>query len=196
MHFKFTLTAQTKILLIVLFLVLLLGGGVYYLKNQPGGIGVITPPKMEEIKKTFVPKTASMALTTSVPSAKVGQPFEVVLSYSTTDVAIAAFDAVVSYDPSVLRADEIRVGTVFSTYPRKLIDPEKKRLIVTGVQTDPEQNLASASGRLATLVFTPLKSSTTKLEFTVDGDKYTNMMNKTPKNVLGKAEGITIEVER
>jgi hypothetical protein len=65
---------------------------------------------------------------------------------------------------------------------------------VTGVQTDLAQNLASASGELTTLVFTPLKSGTTKLEFVVDGDKYTNMMNKTPENILGKTEGVEIQI--
>jgi hypothetical protein len=166
---------------------------MFYFKNQRDKEMVAVPLS----EKKVVPSSATtiMKLTAPAVAVKIGQTFNVSIAFSDDRTDFSAFDAVVSYDPEMIRVDEIRPSNIFQTYPRKLIQKDRKRLIVTGVQTDLAQNLSAPNGELAILVFTPLKPGKTKLDFMVDGDRYTNMMNKTPANVLEKAEGVEIDIQ-
>ncbi len=139
-------------------------------------------------------KTARLSLTALNAKPKVGEQVVVSLEFQNQTPNIISFDAVVQYDPEVLRIDEIKPKTVFSLYPRKLIEDDKKRFIVSGFQQDLKQPLSLSNGSLAEVLVTPLKSGKTKLEFLVEGTKYTNMLDSKSENILGKTEGLEIEI--
>lgn len=167
---------------------------IFFIKWQQGEqIIPLKPPTFPQIIAPDV-KTAEMKLVSSSTSMKVGENFKVSIMFQNKTAAVGSFDAVVSYDPDVLRADEIVPSTVFPLYPRKLIEDFNKRVIVTGVITDLNTNLPVASGELATVSFTALKSGRTKLDLLVEGDKYTNVMNKKPENILKSATGVDIDI--
>lgn len=159
-----------------------------------------TPEQISQIQVPALPfisgpaQTVKLSLTTLNPKPKVGEQIVVNLEFQSPTPNIISFDAVVSYDPEVLRVNEINPKTMFSLYPRKLIEDDKKRFIVTGIQTDLKQALPFVSGPLAEVLVTPLKSGKTKLEFLVEGAKYTSMLNSKAENILGKTEGLEIEV--
>jgi hypothetical protein len=168
---------KTKVLLVVLFLVIISAGVVMYVRR------VVVPSQ-----------TAKFSLTTQTAKPRIGEQMIVKIEFMSRVAEIVSFDAVINYDPAILRIDEIKPTTVFSMYPRKIIESDKKRFVVSGLQEDLTKPLLLSSGSLAEVLITPLKSGKTKLEFLVVGSKYTNMLNSKEENVLGTTEGVELEV--
>jgi hypothetical protein len=186
--------ARIRLLIFILALGAVAISSLFYLKYMQGDqIIPIEPPQFPKIG-IGTQKSAEMKLVASAEKTRVGTPFSVSLLFTNDTPQIAAFDAVVSYDPDMLRVDEIVASDIFSLYPRKKIEDFKQRFIITGVQTDLKMPLKSANGELATISITPLKSGTTRLDFVIEGDKYTNIVNSKPENILRKATGVEVNI--
>lgn len=176
-----------KIIIICIILLFVIAVAIFFLwptvqKNVPLPIFKTTA------------KTVLLKLDSSVDQTIVGKQFEVDLYFSSETNDVSSFDAVVTYDPEIVRVDEIKGSDMFPFYPRKLIEDFKSRFVVTGVQKSLKSELKAKSGIAAQVLVTPLKTGKIEFQFLIDGDKYTNVMNRNLENVLKSAVGTEVEV--
>ena len=80
------------------------------------------------------PSLPSFTLSPNQGEFTTGQEFslEIILK---ANKEINAADAVLVFDPEILEAVTLKPGTIFPLYPRKNIDLEKGRAVITGVKT-------------------------------------------------------------
>lgn len=181
MHFELILTAQKKVLIALGFIV---AGALVFSYFY---FGRSTTPKLNG--------TAKLQLEADAGTVTVGQQFKLTLFFSNPAPEVASFDAVVTYDPEKVRVDEIKTVDLFQFYPRRLIEDFKNRFIVTGIQTDAKASLPRATGAVAEVLVTPLRSGKAQFQFLIDGDKYTNVMNQQLANILGEVKGTEVTVQ-
>lgn len=168
-----------KFLLVALAAIILIAGAATYFAFS---------------KKVKSQQSAVLKLSSSTDRPAVGAPFTIVLSYANAKPDAVSFDAVVNYDPEVLRIDDIKTKGIFAFYPRKLIEDYKNRFVITGANFDLKNEIPPASGVLAEITVVPLRVGRTKLEFLTDRDQ-TTVVNKLAKNVLERAEGLELEIK-
>lgn len=143
----------------------------------------------------FEKPEAELNLKLNQENVTLGESFSVFIFYKTKTLDISSFDAVVAYDPESIRVDEIKTSDVFPQYPRKLIEDFKSRFVVTGVQTNLKNKLKASNGELAEIAVTALKPGNTKLNFVIDGQKFTNMANSKMQDVHLKTNVLDVEIK-
>ena len=176
-----------KVIIIFIFLLLTIAAATFFL--LPSFRKAVPLPVFRAVKKTVVLK-----LNSEVDKSVVAQPFKLFLYFTSENTDISSFDAVVTYDPEMVQVDEIRQTDVFPFYPRKMIEDFKSRFVITGVQQSLKSELKVKNGELAQISVTPLREGSAEFNFLVDGDKYTNVMNRALENVLQNAVGTTVEI--
>jgi hypothetical protein len=140
--------------------------------------------------------SSELKLVSASNNVKVGEQFMISLSFKNLDTDVASFDAVVSYDPTAVRIDEIKPTNIFPVIARKLVEDFKSRFIVTGVQKEAGQKLSVSEGELAEIMITPLKPGKTSFSFIVDGRKYTNMASTASQDIPLKTNTLEVTVEQ
>ncbi len=146
-------------------------------------------------KNAKTEKNAVMQISASTNNPQIGTPITLILSFSAPSAKLFSFDAIVNYDPEVLRIDSIKTKSIFPFYPRRLIEDYKNRFIITGINMDRKNPLSAAGGVLAEITAMPLRTGKTRLEFLFDGGNFSNLIDSNDKNILEKAEGIEIEIK-
>lgn len=174
---------------VIIFVVLLLALVVALFFFWPTVGRAVPLPVFRTVEKNVVLK-----LNSEVDKTVVAKPFKLFLYFTSQSGDISSFDAVVSYDPEIVQVDEIMAGDTFPFYPRKLIEDFKSRFVITGVQQNLKNELKVKSGELAQISVTPLRAGRAEFIFLVDGDKYTNVMNRALENVLQNAVGVNVEI--
>lgn len=158
------------------------------------GIVFVFSLKTKNTINIFRKPEGELKLVTAATSVKVGEPFTFSLFFNNKDTDVVSFDAIVSYDPEVLRVDSITTTNVFPVYTRKLIEDFKSRFIITGVQTNLKNNLSVSQGELAEITATPIRAGETTLSFIVDGNKYSNLTKSNLESIPLKTNSLKVNV--
>jgi len=159
------------------------------------GLFVIFSLKMKKQNIVKSPGQTEIILTSATKNAEVGVPFKFSLFLKTTRHDLASFDAVVTYDSTLIRIDTINTFNVFPQYPRRLIEDFKNRFIVTGIQTDLTHEFVLKSNEVAEITATPLKSGNAKFQFAVDGRKFTNVSSFKAEDVPITTNELEVNVQ-
>lgn len=170
------MSARTKVIIAIFIIVL--------------SVFIIFFLKLKKSEKT----AAKLTLVSASKTVTVGQDFKFSLFFKSQDRDISSFDAVVSYDPEVVRIDEITTSNIFPVYTRKLIEDFKSRFIITGVQTDLKNRLLVSEGELAEITATPLKAGKAVFGFIIEGRKYTNMVKSNLENIPFSSNTLEIPI--
>lgn len=151
---------------------------------------IIVSLKLKKSEKTV----AELTLVSASKSATVGQTFKFSLFFKTQNPDISSYDAVISYDPELVRIDEIKTSNIFPVITRKLIEDFKNRFIITGVQTDLKNRLLVSEGELAEITATPLKAGKAIFGFIIEGRKYTNMVKSNLQDIPFSSNTLEIPI--
>ena len=170
------------IFLLVLF-VLGTGLGIMVARNRDTKtdttVGDATPAPAESTK-------TELALNPSTGTLKVGEVLPI--SVKISKEAVQAVDVVVTYDPAVFSAGNIKPGD-FPKILRQTITPGR---IVVSTSVSPDNPTAMTDGIVFTFSLTALKQATTT---TVDFDASETITAKSGVNTLGTTSGSEFKVE-
>ena len=148
---------------------------------------VYSQPRIES-KATTPPYFASFLLSPAQATMTVGELWGVEILLSTNEAKVDGADAILRYDPRMLRVLELQKGDLFEEYVAESVDGVKGEIRLSGLTFDPRPK----TGILGTILFEPLSQGTTVVffEFTPGATKDSNV-------ALGGAGGVDIlkEVE-
>lgn len=138
------------------------------------------------------PKLTQIALQTDKTSVKVGEKFTVsinILSDKSTD----GTDLIINYDPKLLLAEPVILGTLYNEYPINTIDVKVGKVTISGISTETDR--INPNGLFGSIVFTAKApgSSGISLEFTPGSTVDTNVIEQgTGKDVLESVKNVNI----
>lgn len=118
------------------------------------------------------PPPSSLTLSPSKGSYRVGQTFEVKIVLKTAEEVNGA-DALLSFNPKVLRVVEIKEGPAFPLYPRKKADQQKGEIKITGVKAKRDGRIFTQPLTFATIVFKGKERGVAKVNFVFKKGKTT-----------------------
>lgn len=135
------------------------------------GIGLVTarktppPPspavRLPEPIAVPTPIPASFRLEPSAKTLKVGETLSLSLSLTTGNFPADAVDAILTYDPTLFKAEKILPGKIFSQYLIKQIDNKKGRVQLSAAAELKEGKITSFSGQgeYGAITFRALKAT-------------------------------------
>lgn len=179
---------QLFIVILVLVIMVEIALGFYLFK------GKITPPAPVSLPKVQEEYSGRLWLEPSNLSVGVGEIFQIKIMFNAAANPVNALDAILSYDPDLLQLleEDIIPGTIFPFYPRKLIEPEKGRLVLTGVQLEKTREALIGDQTFALINFKALKKGSAQIEVAQGS---TIIAAETSWNLLGEASGSQIEIK-
>lgn len=116
-----------------------------------------TPAKVHAVVPSLLFEPASI-------SAQVGEDFTASIFVETAGQNISGAGAKIIYDPTYLTAKSIDPTDLFVDYPATIIDPDNRRLTISGIASSPTDQF-SGKAAFADVTFTPLKTGTSQLTF-------------------------------
>lgn len=119
-----------------------------------------------------VKNTATLALSPSSGTYSVGNTFNIDIMLSTGQYQIDSTDIVIHYDKDVLQANALTPGSIFTSYPRAVIDPTLGTIELTGqiAAVDNPQPFSGQDLIMGTITFEPLQAnSQTNVTFEFNG---------------------------
>lgn len=142
-----------------------------------------------------IPPPGVMEVKTDKKDLAVGESVKatVTIKLAGEDGLVSGADAILTYDPALLSADEVQTLTMFANYPRKTVDNVNGKIIVTGFGQG--QNMTA--GAFFDVQFSAKKSgrTTVKIDFAPGSTNRSTIAQKgTGKNILGRVEGANIKI--
>ncbi|MBI2018621.1 hypothetical protein HYS96_02835 [Candidatus Daviesbacteria bacterium] len=140
------------------------------------------------------PQPTQIELRTDKTSVKVGEKFTVsinMLSDKSTDGA----DLIINYDPKLLLAEPLTLGTLYNEYPKNTIDARAGKITVSGISTATDG--IKPNGLFGSMVFTAKGQgqSSISLEFTPGSTVDTNIIEQgTGKDILEKVKNVEVTI--
>ena len=135
------------------------------------------------------PSLASLSLVPKNQSLKMGDTFLVTINFKTGDNKVDTVDAVLTFDPEVLVAEEISEGMFFAEYPIKKIEDGKVYLTGTIGAGDKQVGGAKGEGALASITFKALKTGSVNVSL-----DQTSLVAVKGEDVLGETRGASFEI--
>lgn len=133
--------------------------------------------------------SASLRLSPTSGVLVPGELVEISILLSTNGAKVDGTDAVLRYNPRMLKVSKLEEGTLFEEYIQEAVDETEGRIKLSGLTFDPQPK----NGTLGTILFETLKEGTTTVFF-----EFTPGLTKGDSNVaLSGAGGVDIlkEVE-
>lgn len=153
-----------------------------------------------QISQTVLPpatksQPTQIELQTDKTSVKVGEKFTVSI-YMLSDKSTDGADLIINYDPKLLLAEQVILGTLYNEYPKNTIDVKESKVTVSGIST--ETGGIKPNGLFGSIVFTAKApgSSGISLEFTPGSTVDTNVIEQgTGEDVLEKVNNLEVQIE-
>lgn len=197
-----------KILIIIaaLLIVLIVGGGGYFLfsKQLKKNLKQLNRElvkqeakpslKPREIKLADQPKVepqTSFYFKTDKTTYKVGEIFEIKIYINALGEKVDGAEFVLQYDPQLIEVDQPKLGTFFSLYPQKIVDPQKGTVRIIALQK-PSENKNLNEELMVTLSVNPKQSGTINFSFVKEK---THIAGYGGQELLKEANPLTIIVE-
>lgn len=117
----------------------------------------VTPPVTTALAKS----SASLYLSPPQKTLALGEIFEVAVLLATEDAKVDGVDAVLNYNPKMLKVLEIEKGRLFEEYIPEKVDKEKGRILISGLTFYPREK----TGTLGRILFETLKEGATTVFF-------------------------------
>lgn len=129
----------------------------------------VTPPVTTALAKS----SASLYLSPPQKTLALGEIFEVAVLLATEDAKVDGVDAVLNYNPKMLKVLKVEKGRLFEEYIPEKVDEEKGRILISGLTFYPQEK----TGTLGRVTFETLKAGTTTIffEFTPGSTKDSNV---------------------
>lgn len=118
------------------------------------------PPQLQTIAEVPEP-LALLYLTPSEKTLAVGELLEVAIFLTTKEAKVDGVEAVLGYNPQMLKALKVEGGTLFEEYPLEKIDEEKGQIQLTGLTLDAQEK----TGTLGYVTFEALGRGVTNIFF-------------------------------
>lgn len=153
-----------------------------------------------QISQTVLPpvtksQPTQIELQTDKTSVKVGEKFTVSI-YMLSDKSTDGADLIINYDPKLLLAEQVILGTLYNEYPKNTIDVKESKVTISGIST--ETAGIKPNGLFGSIVFTAKApgSSGISLEFTPGSTVDTNVIEQgTGEDVLEKVNNLEVNIE-
>lgn len=152
-----------------------------------------------QISQTVLPPATTVQptqieLQTDRTSVKVGEKFTVSI-YMLSDKSTDGADLIINYDPKLLLAEQVILGTLYNEYPKNTIDVKESKVTISGIST--EMDGINPNGLFGSIVFTakaPGRSSLS-LDFTPGSTVDTNVIEQgTGKDILEKVNNLEVNI--
>lgn len=157
---------------------------------------IVLPPSVQTAleKAPFVPKEekptlASLALVPEKQSVKTNQSFSVTINLRTGDYKVDTIDAVLKFDPKVLKVEKVSEGMFFAEYPVKRWKDDKVYLTGTIGISGKQAGGTKGEGPFGTVTFKALSTGSAIVNF----DQSSLVVAK-GENVLGETKGASFEI--
>ena len=172
---------------VLFFFVFVFGflGTVFYVRMK--GPRETAPQKIPFVEEG--PSLASLSLVPKNQSLKMGDTFLVTINFKTGDNRVDTVDAVLTFDPEVLVAEEISEGMFFAEYPIKKIEDGKVYLTGTIGAGDKQTGGAKGEGALASVTFKALKTGSVNVSL-----DQASLVAVKGEDVLGETKGAVFEI--
>lgn len=163
-------------------------------KNQLKQQSAIVPPAQTSPapEKQRVP-SAVLALQTTNLQVEVGQEIPVDIVLDTDGALVDGVDVIISFDPVLLKAEPVKVGTLFNDYPQNA--QEDGKITLSGIS---DSTGYSGKGILGTIVFKAVKqgSASVKIEYSPDATIESNViLSGAAKDILGNVLDLALDIK-
>lgn len=153
-----------------------------------------------QISQTVLPpatkaQPTQIELVTDKTSVKVGEKFTVTINMLSDKLTDGA-DLIINYDPQLMLAEPVIVGTLYNEYPKNTIDVKEGKITVSGIST--ERAGIKPNGLFGSIVFTAKApgSSAISLDFTPGSTVDTNVIEQgTGKDILEKVNNVEVKIQ-
>ncbi|MDP3982688.1 MAG: cohesin domain-containing protein [bacterium] len=140
-------------------------------------------------------RLATFMLESDVTSATVGSVVTVRIKLNSPELLLGA-DAIITYDPEMLGVKKVEAGDMFPNYPRILSEPERARIVITGVNIKQSK---LDSDLFAVVEFAGLKAGSSNISFVheIDAEKSgsTAISEAQGKNILTNVDDLEILIQ-
>jgi len=140
-------------------------------------------------------RLATFMLESNVTSTTVGSVVTVRIKLNSPELLLGA-DAIITYDPEILGVKKVEAGNMFPNYPRILSEPERARIVITGVNIDQSK---LGSDLFAVIEFGGLKAGSSNISFVheIDTEKSgsTAISAATGKNILTNVDDLEMLIQ-
>lgn len=139
-------------------------------------------------------KPTQIKLQTDQTTVKVGDQFSVFINVSSS-FETDGTDLIITFDPKLLSASPLTLGTLYNDYPVNKIDATLGKITVSGISTGVKGIIPN--GIFGTIVFSALSSgqAAVTLDFTPSSTVDTNVIEKdSGKDVLEKVKNLNVTI--
>jgi hypothetical protein len=126
-----------------------------------------SPRQVTASSQPTVDRKASFYISLDKNNYTVGETFTVIVMVNGKGEKVDGAEFILTYDPTIISIGSPVIGTFFSIYPQKKVDPELKTVRVIALQK-PDENKALGEEVMIRLPITALASGTVKLDFVKD----------------------------
>lgn len=183
-----TQVLNRKVLLIVFGVIILAeiiwaGWVIYEMNSQTPKTTVVVPEKPTQIE-----------LQTDQTKVSVGDQFSVFINVSSSRETDGT-DLIITYDPKLLSASPLTLGTLYNDYPVNKIDSALGKITVSGISTGVKGIIPN--GLFGTIVFKALSSgqAAITLDFAPSSTVDTNVIEKdSGKDVLENVTNLNVTI--
>lgn len=163
-------------------------------KNQLKQQNITSPPaQTSPVAEKPRISSAVLALQTTNLQVEVGQEIPVDIVLDTDGALVDGVDVIISFDPVLLKAEPVKVGTLFNDYPQN--DLEDGKITLSGIS---DSTGYLGKGILGTIVFKAVKpgSASVKIEYRPDDTIESNViLSGAAKDILGKVEDLVLDIK-
>jgi len=122
---------------------------------------VYSQPQSVVSKATTPEYSASLLLSPASGTVPVGELLEVSILLETGEAKVDGADAILRYNPQMLKVVELKKGGLFEEYIQESVDEVQGEIHLSGLTFDPRPK----TGTLGTILFEPLTTGTTTVFF-------------------------------
>lgn len=169
---------------VVIVVEVLWAGWTLYQTNRQ--ISQTVPPPATKAKPTQI------ELQTDKTSVKVGEKFTVSINML-SDKSTDGTDLIINYDPKLLLAEPVNLGTLYNEYPKNTVDVKAGKITVSGISTGMDG--IKPNGLFGSIVFSAkaVGQAVISLEFEKGLTVDTNVIEQgTGKDVLESVKNVNI----
>lgn len=173
----------TAFALIILAEIIWAGWVFYGMNSQTPKTTTVVPEKPTQIE-----------LQSDQTTVKVGDQFSVFINVSSTRETDGT-DLIITYDPKLLSASPLTLGTLYNDYPVNKIDSALGKITVSGISTGVKGIIPN--GLFGTIVFSALSSGqvAVTLDFVPSSTVDTNVIEKdSGKDILEKVTNLNVTI--
>lgn len=182
------LNSKAKILVIALLTCAFsigLGLPIFLGNKQPAENKVNLSP-------TTTPFPVNLSLQLTNKTIKTGEPFSVDINISTPNQTVDAADAVIYFDPTILKAEKISNGDFFQTTPVKRIEKNYVKISAAATLNNNKIIFPQGNGNIGTITFLPIKKTNETLIYF---DPENTIVAKQGENITGALTDLVLSVK-